>query len=230
MILASSVSRMIHCKSMTIRVSLRTQKSFKCTLIFYTKASVFYQNTKLIEYWMNTKEPRNKRKEKRKKDSGCKGKWRSPGAVKARKTSPRQQMRMPKISKIAKTLNLTQCTIKLVKMAKIWIKLIYPLHLLTQQIKMAMLTIFQARTVIPLLIPTATSFLVSRGMTAPCHWVPKVLQQWTACHLVLSMTALWLSKRVLMVKIEKSLELNHPKLLASLLTHTLPGIPKHLNC
>lgn len=33
-----------------------------------------------------------------------------------------------------------------------------------------------------------------------------------------------------MVKIEKSLELNHPKLLASLLTHTLPGIPEDLNC
>jgi len=86
-------------------------------------------------------------------------------------------MRMAKISKIAKTLNLTQFTIKLVKMEKILIKLIYLLRLLTSQIKMAMLTIFQARTVIPLLIPTATSFLVSSRMTAPCRWVPKVVHQ-----------------------------------------------------
>lgn len=84
---------------------------------------------------------------------------------------------MLKISKIAKTLNLTQSTIKLVKMEKILIKLIYLLHLLIRQIKMAMLTIFQARTVIPLLIPTATSFLVSSRMTAPRLWVPKVVHQ-----------------------------------------------------
>lgn len=84
---------------------------------------------------------------------------------------------MLKISKIAKTLNLTQFTIKSVKMEKILIKPISPLHLLTSQIKMAMLTIFQARTVIPLLMPTATSFLVSSRMTAPHLRVPKVAHQ-----------------------------------------------------